>query len=184
MRFELRCSSRGFFVGDDLLQAFDAVFGEGGDAVLADAVDAQAAVLREHVDREVVQPLLVLAEQSGDVADREDGGDGGHGQAARPTEARAAASSTAAARRACDGMLGDAGEHVGEPGLRVDVVHLRRDDQAVHGGGALAAAIGAGEQPRLPSKGNTAQARSAALFDRQTRPSSRKRVKAGQRLSM
>ena len=53
-------------------------------------------------------------------------------------------------------MLGDAGEDVGEPGLRVDVVHLGRDEQAVHGGSALAAAIGAGEEPRLAPKGNRA----------------------------
>src|SRR6185436_14796918 len=33
-----------------LLQALDAIIGEGGDAVLADAIDAQAAVLGEHVD--------------------------------------------------------------------------------------------------------------------------------------
>jgi hypothetical protein len=40
-----------------------------------------------------------------------------------------------------DGMFGDAGQDVGEPGLRVDVIHLGRDDQAVHNGGALASAI-------------------------------------------
>ena len=44
-------------------------------------------------------------------------------------------------------MLGDAGQYVGEPGLRINVVHLGRDDQAVHDGGALAAAIGTAEQP-------------------------------------
>src|SRR5688500_16212504 len=54
-------------------------------------------------------------------------------------------------------MLGDAGEHVGEPGLRVDVVHLRGDDEAVHGSGAHAPAIGAGEEPRLPSERYSAQ---------------------------
>ena len=54
-------------------------------------------------------------------------------------------------------MSGDAGEDVGEPGLRVDVVHLGRDDQAVHGGGALPTTIGAGEQPRLPSERDAAQ---------------------------
>jgi len=40
-----------------------------------------------------------------------------------------------------DGMFGDAGQDVGEPGLRIDIVHLGGDDQAVHNGGALAAAI-------------------------------------------
>ena len=54
-------------------------------------------------------------------------------------------------------MLGDASEHVGEPGLRIDVVHLRRDDQGVHEGGSVTAAVGAGEQPSLPAEGDAAQ---------------------------
>ena len=56
-----------------------------------------------------------------------------------------------------DGMFGDAGQDVGEPGLRIDVVDLGGDDQAVHGGGALAAAIGAAEQPGLSAQGDAAQ---------------------------
>ena len=34
-------------------------------------------------------------------------------------------------------MLGDPSEHVGEPGLRIDVVHSRRDDQGVHERGSV-----------------------------------------------
>src|SRR5713226_7768960 len=44
-------------------------------------------------------------------------------------------------------VIVDPAEHIGEPGLRVDIVHLGRDDQAVHGRGPLAATIGSGEQP-------------------------------------
>jgi hypothetical protein len=55
---------------------------KGGYAILADAVDAKAAVFREHVDQEVVQPIFVLAEHVGDVADGEDGCDGRHDHAA------------------------------------------------------------------------------------------------------
>ena len=44
-------------------------------------------------------------------------------------------------------MLGDAGEDVGEPGLGVDVVELGGADEGVHHRRALAAAIGAREQP-------------------------------------
>jgi len=44
-----RCA-RGPFVGDDLLEAVDAIIGEGGYAIVTDAVDAQAAVFRKHVD--------------------------------------------------------------------------------------------------------------------------------------
>ena len=53
-------------------------------------------------------------------------------------------------------VLGDTGQDVGQPGLRIHIVHFGRDDDAVHGGGALAAAIGAGEQPRLSTQGNLA----------------------------
>jgi hypothetical protein len=44
-------------------------------------------------------------------------------------------------------VLGDASQHIGEPGLRIDVVHFSRDDQAIHGSSASATAIGAGEEP-------------------------------------
>ena len=54
-------------------------------------------------------------------------------------------------------MIGDAAQHVGEPGLRVDVVELGGGDQGVHRGGALATAVGAGEQPGPAPEGNSAQ---------------------------
>ena len=56
-----------------------------------------------------------------------------------------------------DLVIGDPGQHVGEPGLRIDVVELGRLDQREHDRGALAAAIGAGEQPRLAAERNPAQ---------------------------
>ena len=31
-------------------------------------------------------------------------------------------------------VLGDAGQNVGQPSLRIDIVHFGRDDDAVHGG--------------------------------------------------
>ena len=71
--------SCGSFVGDDLLEAFDAVFGEGGHTMFTDAIDAQASIFGEHVDRKFVQPVLILAEQFGDVADCEDSRDGSQG---------------------------------------------------------------------------------------------------------
>src|SRR6266446_2574961 len=42
-------------------------------------------------------------------------------------------------------VFGDASEDVSEPGLRINIVHLGRDDQAVHDRGSLAATIGAAE---------------------------------------
>ena len=54
-------------------------------------------------------------------------------------------------------MIVDAREHVGEPRLRIDVVEPRSLDQRVHHGGTFAAAIGAGEQPRLAAERDAAQ---------------------------
>ena len=54
-------------------------------------------------------------------------------------------------------MIGDPAEHVGEPGLRIDVVEFRRADQGVHRGGPLATTIGAGEQPCAAAERDSAQ---------------------------
>jgi len=40
-----------------------------------------------------------------------------------------------------DGMLCDARQNVGEPGLRIDIVHLGGDDQAVHRRGTVATTV-------------------------------------------
>jgi hypothetical protein len=42
-------------------------------------------------------------------------------------------------------MLGDPGQDVGQPGLRIDIVQFGSDNQTVHHCGALAAAVGTGE---------------------------------------
>jgi len=51
-------------------------------------------------------------------------------------------------------MVGDAGQDIGQPGARVNVVQLGGVDQRVHGRGAVTAAVTAREQPRLSSEGN------------------------------
>ena len=51
---------------------------------------------------------------------------------------------------------GDAAEHVGEPGLRVDVVELGGADERIHRRRAHAAAVGTGEQPTASSEGDRA----------------------------
>jgi hypothetical protein len=47
------------------------------------------------------------------------------------------------------GMIGDAGQDISEPGLRIDVVHFTGRNQAINHRGALAAAVGARKQPRF-----------------------------------
>ena len=42
---------------------------------------------------------------------------------------------------------GNAGQDIGQASLGIDIVHLGGDDQAVHGSGALPAAIRARKQP-------------------------------------
>lgn len=54
-------------------------------------------------------------------------------------------------------VLGDAGEYIGEPSLRIDVIHLRGHDQRRHHGSAVGAAFGASEQPRLPAESKSAE---------------------------
>jgi hypothetical protein len=70
-------------------------------------------------------------------------------------------------------MISDAGEHIGEPGTRVDVVQLGSGDERVD----LAArspprSLPANSQAFLP-RATPRSARSAALLVRQTRPALR-----------
>ena len=55
------------------------------------------------------------------------------------------------------GVRGDAGEDVGEPGLRIDIVELGGLDQRVDDRGALPTAVGAAEQPGLASERDAAE---------------------------
>jgi hypothetical protein len=53
---------------------------------------------------------------------------------------------------------GDAGKDIREPGLRIDAIHFRSDDEALHSCGAPPSAIRSAEQPGLPSKSDASQA--------------------------
>jgi hypothetical protein len=52
------------------------------------------------------------------------------------------------------GVIRQAGQHVGEPSLRVDTVELGGGDQRVDCSGAPAAFVGASEGPVLSPKGH------------------------------
>jgi hypothetical protein len=54
-------------------------------------------------------------------------------------------------------------QDVGEPRLRIHIVHLCGDDQAVHHGGTIATTMGAAEQPRLRSGTEMILSRSAEV---------------------
>ncbi len=54
-------------------------------------------------------------------------------------------------------MVGDPGQDIGEPGARMDVVEPGRDDERIHGRGALATAIRPREQPGFAAEGDAAQ---------------------------
>jgi hypothetical protein len=58
---------------------------------------------------------------------------------------------------ALGGVIRQAGQHVGEPSLRVDIVELGGCDQRVDCSGAPAAFVGASEGPVLSPKGNGPQ---------------------------
>jgi len=44
-------------------------------------------------------------------------------------------------------VVGDASQHVSEPGLRIDLAELGRRDQRRNRGSSIGAALGAGEEP-------------------------------------
>jgi len=48
--------------------------------------------------------------------------------------------------------VGDVGEHVGEPGMRIDIIELRGADQRLHDGSALGATVRTGEEPCLAAQ--------------------------------
>ena len=84
-------------------------------------------MLGEHVGGEFVQPVFVLAEHFGDAGDGEDIADRRH-RSGRPGDCDIARFPIPRHQLVefLNGMIGDAGEHVGEPCLGIDVVHLRR----------------------------------------------------------
>jgi len=51
---------------------------------------------------------------------------------------------------------GDTGEDISQPSLRIDAIHLACDDETIHGGCTLSAAIGPAEEPRFSSQSNLA----------------------------
>ena len=54
-------------------------------------------------------------------------------------------------------MVGDAGKHIGEPSLRIDVPEFGRGDQRVHHCGALATAVKIIERPQPAPEDNPAR---------------------------
>src|SRR5271169_1440331 len=58
---------------------------------------------------------------------------------------------------ALGGVIGDPAQDVGEPGLGIDAVEFGGADQGVDRSSALAATVGAGEQPGFAPEGNAAQ---------------------------
>jgi hypothetical protein len=78
-------------------------------------------------------------------------------------------------------MIRQAGQHVGEPRLWIDVVELGGGDEGVDRSRTPPSSGPAKVQFFLPTA-TARSSRSAALFDMQSRPSSRKRVNASQRL--
>src|SRR5579863_4520691 len=58
---------------------------------------------------------------------------------------------------ALGGMIGQASEHVSEPGARIDVVELAGRDQRIDGGGPTTPFVGAGEGPVATPERHDAQ---------------------------
>ena len=85
---------------------------------------------------------------------------------------------------ALGGVILQARQEVGEPGLGVDIVELGGLDQGVDGGGAASPSSEPAKVQLWRPTAMARNARSAALFIMQRRPLSRKRVSAVQRLKL
>jgi hypothetical protein len=81
-------------------------------------------------------------------------------------------------------VIVDAGEHIGEPGARIDVVELSGLKQGVHDGGTLSAAFGSREEPGFAAESDTAQGSFCRVVGQADATVVEDRVKASQRLSM
>ena len=138
-----------------MFQAFDAIFGEGRYAIRTHALYVQAAVFREHVDREFVQPVLIFAEHFGDVVDGEDSCDGAQGQAAdRQTLSKRSPIPRQEFVELADRLVVDAAEHVGEPAPDPRRSAWPSKSSCTWRRRSFRPAFGAGEEPRLSSKRN------------------------------
>ena len=81
-------------------------------------------------------------------------------------------------------MIVDAVEQVGEPSLQIEVVNAPDLGECVDDGGALAAAVGAGERPCLTAGRNAAQVSPGVIVSEADTPIVEERAKATQRFDM
>src|SRR5580704_11394939 len=168
-------------------EGFDAKVGERHNAIVARAIDPDQSVLLIHFVGDVPQPVLVLAEHfsdEGNGADMMNLVDGGQGQAA-------------AANMADSLGVQFHGNRSSSRWAGYIAIRARTSASQACGSTSFILAVtmrlymaAARLPPRSDPQNNhdflpramPRRARSAALFDRHTRPSSRNRVKAAQRL--
>jgi hypothetical protein len=81
-------------------------------------------------------------------------------------------------------MIGDATQHIGEPGLGIDAVEFGSGNQGIDRSGALAAAIGTGEEPIASAEGYAAQRALSGIVRQADAAVVKKAGEGGQRLSM
>ena len=81
-------------------------------------------------------------------------------------------------------MIGDAGQHIGEPGARIDIAEFGRADERIHRCRPLPTAVTAGEQPGFPAKYHAAQRALSRIVGQTNAPIVEKAPNPSQRLSM
>jgi hypothetical protein len=143
---------------DEVAEAFDAELGEGhGSVLVLRIVHPDQPVFRLHVEGEIGEPVRFLTMIACDERQGPDGVDlvDVHLQGASTVDG--AANAKVGGRRVGLVYPGDAGQHIGEPGLWIDVIHLRCLDQRCHGRGPLGAAVGARKQPGFSTEGKTSE---------------------------
>ena len=132
---------------DQTLKRLDPKICERHDAFVAWPIDPDKSILLIHFIGNVAQPVLVFTEHLGDTRNGIDmtwptlltGATSGRGGSDRGSRLPPIPGQQFV--EAMRGVGGDASEDIRQPSLRIDAIHFGRDDEAIHGGSALPAAV-------------------------------------------
>ena len=142
-------------IRDDFPKRFDAQWGEGEGLSFIDVMDPDNAVFRLELIGQVPQQILFATQDAGRPFDGEDVGDSSQGLRRLGLAVLFPFPWQQFVKTALRRIV-DARQHIGEPGLRVNIVQIGRSKQARHGCRPFRPTYRAGEQPGLSPQGKTA----------------------------
>ena len=132
-------------VGEEFPEVLNTLGCERHDGnIVIEVQDPQAAVLRLHIHRNLMEPLLVLVQHPGDASYGEDVTGCGHRSGHVREWWRLAPVPWQQLMEARSRMIGNPGEYVGEPGARINIIEFGGRKQRIHRCGALPTTVGRG----------------------------------------